>query len=43
MTQTAELLPEITGAIDFGSSHLFVDSACYFNPLDPRRCPTPKP
>lgn len=28
MTRTAALLPEVTGAIDFGSSHLFVDGAC---------------
>ncbi len=34
MTGTAELLTEVTGAMDFGSNHLFVDGAC--SPLDPR-------
>lgn len=34
MTVTAEMLTELTGAIDFGSSHLFVDGAC--SPWDPR-------
>jgi hypothetical protein len=36
MTGTAELLTEVTGAMDFGSNHLFVDGAC--SPLDPRCC-----
>lgn len=36
MTRTAEALTEITGMMDFGSSHLFVDSAC--SPWDPRGC-----
>ncbi len=36
MTGTAELLTEVTRAIDFGSNHLFVDGAC--NPWDPRGC-----
>jgi hypothetical protein len=36
MTGTAELLTEVTGAMDFGSNHLFVDGAC--SPWDPRGC-----
>ena len=36
MTGTAELITELTEAMDFGSNHLFVDGAC--SPWDPRGC-----